>query len=62
MDDVGPGFIEKRVEAGEGLTHGKPCAELARHQRFAIAGADDLASLDPHYLGGMRIRDFATAN
>src|SRR5215472_873457 len=62
VDNIGPGFIEKCLEAGEGVSDGKPFAELARHQRLAITGANDLASLDPLYLGCMRVGDLSAAN
>src|SRR5882757_5546100 len=62
VDNVRPSLPQKFRQVAEIILDGKSFVELTSHERLAIADADDLASLDSSYLGGVRVCDLPTSN
>ena len=62
VNDIRSGFVEKPREVAEVLFDRKPLEKLARHQRFAVAHPNNLASLNSLNLGSVRVCDLPASN
>ena len=62
VHDVRPGVVEQLADVAEVAPDREPLAQLPRHQRLAVADADDLAPVDPPDLRRVGVRDLAAAD